>query len=78
MTIASPLTQGGPAGEPGRPLRLLMGPVSYRTTLRQAFPLQLDSRCRWVQELNGHPGQCSPDHWHPTPEEALACFRGER
>ncbi len=30
---------------------------------------------RWVR-LNGHPGCCSPDHLHATPESALACFEG--
>lgn len=46
-------------------LRLLTGPV-------------LGSRFRWVRDLNGHPGRCGEDCWHPTPEAALDCFRGER
>ena len=34
-------------------------------------------RMRWTYE-NGHPGQCSLDHWHTSPEAALDCFKGIR
>lgn len=54
-----------------RPLRLLMRPEGKGGA---GVPVH---GFRWVAELNGHPGACAPDHWHPTPEQASACFHGE-
>lgn len=60
-----------------RPLRLLIRPGVDRTPRRHSWEGQEHGGMRWVQELNGHPGQCSPEHRHSTPEEAMACFRGD-
>lgn len=55
-------------------LRLLIAPAFNGDSAEHDD--QVHAGMRWVRE-NGHPGACSPDHLHGTPESALACFRGE-